>query len=203
MNVQSIIDSVKELIQEGSVSRVVVKKGKKELFGFPVSVGVIGAAVGLAWAKLPLLAAVLATIGYGCKVQVVKADGEVINVVDEKTGKKFRDFAAETVEKVKENIPVSISVDVVEEEDVVEEKPAPKKAAPKKATSTKAAPAKAVPKKAAPAKAATTKAAPKKAAPKKAAPKKAAPKKEAAADAAAKAADEKFAEVVAKDEPKE
>lgn len=198
MNVQSIIDSVKELIQEGSVSRVVVKKGKKELFGFPVSVGVIGAAVGLAWAKLPLLAAVLATIGYGCKVQVVKADGEVINVVDEKTGKKFRDFAAETVEKVKENIPVSISVDVVEEEDVVEEKPAPKKAAPKKATSTKAAPAKAAPKKAA-----TTKAAPKKAAPKKAAPKKAAPKKATAADAAAKAADEKFAEVVAKDEPKE
>jgi outer membrane biosynthesis protein TonB len=198
MNVQSIIDSVKELIQEGSVSRVVVKKGKKELFGFPVSVGVIGAAVGLAWAKLPLLAAVLATIGYGCKVQVVKADGEVINVVDEKTGKKFRDFAAETVEKVKENIPVSISVDVVEEEDVVEaepveEKPAPKKAAPKKAATTKAAPKKA----------ATTKAAPKKAAPKKATPKKAAPKKEAAADAAAKAADEKFAEVVAKDEPKE
>ena len=198
MNVQSIIDSVKELIQEGSVARVVVKKGKKELFGFPVSVGVIGAAVGLAWAKLPLLAAVLATIGYGCKVQVVKADGEVINVVDEKTGKKFRDFAAETVEKVKENIPVSISVDVVEEEDVVEaepveEKPAPKKAAPKKAATTKAAPKKA----------ATTKAAPKKAAPKKAAPKKAAPKKEAAADAAAKAADEKFAEVVAKDEPRE
>ena len=193
MNVQSIIDSVKELIQEGSVSRVVVKKGKKELFGFPVSVGVIGAAVGLAWAKLPLLAAVLATIGYGCKVQVVKADGEVINVVDEKTGKKVRDFAAETVEKVKESIPVSISVDVVEEEDVVEEKPAPKKAAPKKATSTKAAPKKA----------ATTKAAPKKAAPKKAAPKKAAPKKATAADAAAKAADEKFAEVVAKDEPKE
>ena len=203
MNVQSIIDSVKELIQEGSVSRVVVKKGKKELFGFPVSVGVIGAAVGLAWAKLPLLAAVLATIGYGCKVQVVKADGEVINVVDEKTGKKVRDFAAETVEKVKESIPVSISVDVVEEEDVVEEKPAPKKAAPKKATSTKAAPAKAAPKKAAPAKAAPKKATTTKAAPKKAAPKKAAPKKATAADAAAKAADEKFAEVVAKDEPKE
>ena len=68
------------------------------------------------FSRLPLVAAVLVTLGSGCVVEVVKADGEVVNVVDEDSGKKVRDFAAQTVEKVKENIPVSIKVDIQEEE---------------------------------------------------------------------------------------
>ena len=194
MDVQSIMDSVKEMIEEGNVARIVVKKGKKELLNIPASVGVLGAAVGLIWAKLPLLAAVVATLGYGCKVEVVKADGEVVNVVDEETGKKVRDFAAETVEKVKESIPVSIDVDVVKEEDVVEaelveaepveEKPVEKKPAAKKPATAKK----------------TTTAAKKAPAAKKTTTAKKAP---AAKKAKAKTAEEEFAEVVAKDEPKE
>ncbi|MBQ1364069.1 MAG: DUF4342 domain-containing protein [Oscillospiraceae bacterium] len=116
MNVQSILDSIKELVKEGNVARIVVKKGKKEVLSFPLTVGVAGAAIGLLWARLPLVAAVLVTLGSGCVVEVVKADGEVVNVVDEDSGKKVRDFAAQTVEKVKENIPVSIKVDIQEEE---------------------------------------------------------------------------------------
>ena len=114
MNVQSILDSIKELVKEGNVARIVVKKGKKELLSFPLTVGVAGAAIGLLWAKLPLLAAVLVTLGSGCVVEVVKADGKVVNLVDEKSGEKVRDFATKTVEKVKESIPVSIKVDVEE-----------------------------------------------------------------------------------------
>lgn len=116
MNVQSILDSIKELVKEGNVARIVVKKGKKEVLSFPLTVGVAGAAIGLLWARLPLVAAVLVTLGSGCVVEVVKADGEVVNVVDEKSGEKVRDFATKTVEKVKENIPVSIKVDIQEEE---------------------------------------------------------------------------------------
>ena len=116
MNVQSILDSIKELVKEGNVARIVVKKGKKEVLSVPLTVGVAGAAIGLLWARLPLVAAVLVTLGSGCVVEVVKADGEVVNVVDEESGKKVRDFAAQTVEKVKENIPVSIKVDIQEEE---------------------------------------------------------------------------------------
>jgi len=116
MNVQSILDSIKELVKEGNVARIVVKKGKKEVLSFPLTVGVASAAIGLLWARLPLVAAVLVTLGSGCVVEVVKADGEVVNVVDEESGKKVRDFAAQTVEKVKENIPVSIKVDIQEEE---------------------------------------------------------------------------------------
>ncbi|MBO7668959.1 MAG: DUF4342 domain-containing protein, partial [Oscillospiraceae bacterium] len=86
MNVQSILDSIKELVKEGNVSRIVVKKGKKEVLSFPLTVGVAGAAIGLLWAKLPLLAVVLVTLGSGYVVEVVKADGKVVNVVDEESG---------------------------------------------------------------------------------------------------------------------
>ena len=119
MNVQSIMDKVKELIAKGNVARIVVRKAEKEILNIPVTVGVAGVAVGLIWARLALLAAVLATVGFGCVVEVVKMDGGIINVVDEESGQKVREFAAEAVEKVKENIPVSINVDIRKDDEAV------------------------------------------------------------------------------------
>ncbi len=116
MDVQATIEKVKELVRKGNVSRIVVKRKDTEILNIPVNVGVVGAAVGLAAAKWVLLASVLATIGFGCVVEIVKADGAVVNVVDEESSKKVRDFAADTVEKVKEAIPVSINVDIKREE---------------------------------------------------------------------------------------
>ena len=116
MDVQSTIEKVKELVKKGNVSRIVVKRKDTEILNIPVNVGVVGAAVGLAAAKWVLLASVLATVGFGCVVEIVKADGDIVNVVDEDSSKKVRDFAAETVEKVKEAIPVSINLDIKHDE---------------------------------------------------------------------------------------
>jgi hypothetical protein len=113
------MDKVKELIAKGNVARIVVRKAEKEILNIPVTVGVAGVAVGLIWARLALLAAVLATVGFGCVVEVVKKDGGIINVVDEESGQKVREFAAEAVEKVKENIPVSINVDIRKDDEAV------------------------------------------------------------------------------------
>ncbi|MBR0160719.1 MAG: DUF4342 domain-containing protein [Oscillospiraceae bacterium] len=121
MDVSNTIEKLKELVQKGNVSRIVVKRNGDSILNIPVNVGVIGAAVGLAAAKWAMLAAVLATIGFGCTVEIVRADGNVVNVMDEESNQKVRDFAAETVEKVKESIPVSINVDVKKDfEDIVD-----------------------------------------------------------------------------------
>ena len=112
MDAKSAIEKVKDLIRKGNVSRILVKRNGETVLNLPVNVGVVGAVVGLASAKWVLLASVIATIGFGCTVEVVKADGDIINVMDEESNKKVRDFAADTVEKVKENIPVTINVDV-------------------------------------------------------------------------------------------
>ena len=112
MNTQATIEKIKELIRKGSVSRIIVKRGDNQILNFPVNVGIVGVAVGLTAAKWALFAAVLATLGFGCTVEVIKEDGSVVNVVDEESSQKVRDFAADTLEKVKESIPVTINVDV-------------------------------------------------------------------------------------------
>ena len=112
MNTQGTIEKIKELIRKGNVSRIIVKRGDKQILNFPVNVGIVGVVVGLTAAKWAILAAVLATFGFGCTVEVIKEDGSVVNVVDEESSQKVRDFAADTVEKVKESIPVTINVDV-------------------------------------------------------------------------------------------
>ena len=120
MDVQSVIDKIKELVKKGNVSRIIVCRKGEQLLNIPVSVGAVGAVVGLAAAKWVTLAAVRATIGLGCTVEVIKSDGGIVNVMDEESNQKVRSFAADAVEKVKENIPVSISVDIKRDDDVVD-----------------------------------------------------------------------------------
>jgi nitroimidazol reductase NimA-like FMN-containing flavoprotein (pyridoxamine 5'-phosphate oxidase superfamily) len=120
MDVQNVIEKIKELVKKGNVSRIVVCRKGQQVLNIPVSVGAVGAVVGLAAAKWVTLAAVLATIGLGCTVEVIKSDGGIVNVMDEESNQKVRNFAADAVEKVKENIPVSISVDIKRDDDVVD-----------------------------------------------------------------------------------
>ena len=120
MDVQSVIDKIKELVKKGNVSRIIVCRKGEQLLNIPVSVGAVGAVVGLAAAKWVTLAAVLATIGLGCTVEVIKSDGGIVNVMDEESSQKMRSFASDAVEKIKENIPVSISVDIKRDDDVVD-----------------------------------------------------------------------------------
>ena len=120
MDVQSTINKLKELVSKGNVSRIIVKRKDQQVLNIPVNVGVVGAVVGLAYAKWVMLAGVLATIGFGCTVEVIKSDGGVGNVMDEESNQKVRNFASEAVEKVKENIPVSINVDIKRDDDNVD-----------------------------------------------------------------------------------
>ena len=119
MDKQSVMERIKELILKGSVSRVLIKRNGNPVLNFPVNAGVLGVAVGLTSAKWALLAAVLATLGFGCTVEVVKEDGSVVNVLDEEKSQKVRDLAADTVEKVKESIPVTINVDAKRDGDEI------------------------------------------------------------------------------------
>lgn len=63
--VQAIVEKVKELVQRGNVSRIVVRKGERVLLNIPVNVGIVGGVVAVASAKWLLLASILATVGFG------------------------------------------------------------------------------------------------------------------------------------------
>ena len=118
-NVNSIMENLKALVKKGNVSRIVISKDEKELVNIPVNVGIVGGVVGLAAAKWVVIAAVLATVGFGCSVQVVKEDGEITDVFGKEQADKARAKASEIVEDVKEKLNldevVSKATDAVSE----------------------------------------------------------------------------------------
>ena len=101
METKNIIEKVKELVKKGNVSKIVVRRKDNVLLNIPVNLGVVGAVVGLAAAKWAVLAAVLGTVGFGCTVEIVKDDGEIVNVVTEEGTQKAKEAAADMFEDVK------------------------------------------------------------------------------------------------------
>lgn len=100
MDNNSIIEKVKELIRKGNVSRIVVKRDGRELVNIPVNAGIAVGVVALAKPVL-LLGGVLATVGFGCTVEVVKDDGNVVEVVKEEDNEKVRSAANQAVTEIK------------------------------------------------------------------------------------------------------
>ena len=103
-NINSILESLKDLVRKGNVSSIVIAKGDKELVNIPVNVGIVGGVVGLAASKWLVIAAVLATVGIGCSVHVVKEGGEVTDVYSKEQAEKTRSVAAGIVEEVKDKL---------------------------------------------------------------------------------------------------
>lgn len=104
INTNAALDKIKELVNKGNVSRVVIRKGEKVILNVPVTVGVVGAVVGITAAKWAMLAAALATVGFGCTVEVIKDDGEIVNVLTEEDSQKIQNKTTEIVEDVKDVI---------------------------------------------------------------------------------------------------
>lgn len=103
-SVNSVMEKIKELVKKGNVSRILICKDGKELVNVPVNVGIVGGVVGLAAAKWVVIAAVLATVGFGCTVQVIREDGVVTDVYTQEQAEKTRNVAAGLVEEVKDKL---------------------------------------------------------------------------------------------------
>ena len=123
-NINSVVEKIKEIVAKGNVSRVLVRKDDKVLLNIPVTVGIVGAVVGLSVAKWATLAAVLATVGFGCVIEIVKDNGEIVNVLSEEDSQKIQEKAADIVGDVKSAIEDTFKKDDGIEVDIVVEKDA-------------------------------------------------------------------------------
>jgi len=73
---EDLIDKVKELVREGNVTKVVVKKDGKTILNIPVTFAAVGGLLAIKPALLGLGIAVLAR----CSIEVIREDGEIVNV---------------------------------------------------------------------------------------------------------------------------
>lgn len=71
-----IIDKVKEIIKKGNVAKIIVKKDEEIILNLPLNVGIIGTVLA-PWAAV---AGVLAAFGTKCVIELIKDDGEIIDI---------------------------------------------------------------------------------------------------------------------------
>ena len=72
-----MVSKIKELVAEGNVSRIRIRKGDNIILNLPLSVGLIGTALGLVAAPWAVILGTISTIGFKCTVEVEKKDGTV------------------------------------------------------------------------------------------------------------------------------
>lgn len=75
---EEVIDKLKELVQKGNVTKILVKKDGETIVNFPVNVGIV---VGVAAAPWALILAAITTLGMNCHIEVLKDDGEIITII--------------------------------------------------------------------------------------------------------------------------
>ena len=73
---EDLIDKVKDLVREGNVTKVVVKKDGRTILNIPVTFAAVGSVLAIKPALLGLGIAVLSR----CSIEVVREDGEVVDV---------------------------------------------------------------------------------------------------------------------------
>eukprot|EP00825_Cyclidium_porcatum_P006364 TRINITY_DN13148_c0_g1_i2.p1 TRINITY_DN13148_c0_g1~~TRINITY_DN13148_c0_g1_i2.p1 ORF type:complete len:171 (-),score=30.50 TRINITY_DN13148_c0_g1_i2:80-592(-) len=71
-----VIDKVKEAIKKGNVAKIIVKKNDEVIMNLPVNVGIVGTVLA-PWAAV---AGVIAAFGTKCVIELVKDDGEIIDL---------------------------------------------------------------------------------------------------------------------------
>ena len=79
--VKETVDKIKAKVKEGNVDKIRISKDGDIILSLPVNIGIIGGIVGLAAAPWAFIAATVATIGLGCKIEIIKKDGSTDEIV--------------------------------------------------------------------------------------------------------------------------
>ena len=75
------VEKIKAKVKEGNVDKVQISKDGEIILSLPVNIGIIGGIIGAAAAPWAYVAATLATLGFGCKIEIVKKDGTTDEII--------------------------------------------------------------------------------------------------------------------------
>ena len=95
-----IFAKMKELVDKGNVSRILITRNEKTIVNFPVTAGVIGAVL-VPWGAI---LGIVAALGAQCSIDFVDAEGKVIDIDGKVIGAydKARETVVKGVDKAKE-----------------------------------------------------------------------------------------------------
>ncbi len=95
-----VVDRLKELVKKGNITRIMIKKEERLVLDIPVTAGAVGAIV----FAPATIAAIIVSLATGCKIEIQKESGEIIDVNDvtEEKMEKVMGMAEEFGETAKE-----------------------------------------------------------------------------------------------------
>ena len=73
---EELFAKIKETANKGNMSRIMVKKDDQVLLNFPLTVSIIGAVI----APWGVIFGAIAAVGFNCKVEFIRDDGQVVDV---------------------------------------------------------------------------------------------------------------------------
>lgn len=77
----ALIEKVKDAIRKGNISKITIKKDEEVILNLPVNIGLVGTLL-FPWA---VIASTVAAFGTKCTIELLKDDGEVINLSERAT----------------------------------------------------------------------------------------------------------------------
>lgn len=81
-----IVEKIKEYVKKGNIARILLKHGDNTILNIPLNVGIIGTILGASVAPWTLVASAVATLGFDCRVELEKTDGEIIELFSREVG---------------------------------------------------------------------------------------------------------------------
>ena len=97
----ALMARVRSLIQKGNVTRIIVRRKNKILLNISLNTGIVGGLVGVAAAPWALVVAAVAAAGMDCRIELVRDDGNIIEVSSTVT-KTARDIGRTVEDKARD-----------------------------------------------------------------------------------------------------
>ena len=98
---EKIVEKIKELVKDGSASKIALKRKGETLVNIPLGAGILGAIVGLGAAPFAVLTTALVSFGLDCEIEITKKDGSVLNLNETPIGLKLEDLKDLAIDKAK------------------------------------------------------------------------------------------------------
>ncbi len=73
-----LVEKLKELVRKGNVTRILLRRNGETMINIPVTAGAVGAVI----FTPATIAGILVALATGCKLEIVKDDGEIIDIRD-------------------------------------------------------------------------------------------------------------------------
>lgn len=97
-------DTIREYVRRGNVSRIVIKRRGDVLVNLPLNAGIAGGIIGAVAAPWALITAAVATAGFNCSVELVRDDGEIVDLSPRKFTQAVRDTGADVASEIRDAV---------------------------------------------------------------------------------------------------